>query len=157
MQLGLTGLILPLIKLSQGQVSVQVSELVNQTTTMLNGQPAEPMVFPQTIAFNAIPHIDTFQDNGYTREEMKMVWETQKILNDQTIKVNPTAVRVPVLYGHSEAVHIETNSKISIADVRQLLVAAPGVTVIDDPKTEQYPTALSDASWTRSSICWTDP
>ncbi len=123
-----------------------VSELVNQTTTMLNGQPAEPMVFPQTIAFNAIPHIDTFQDNGYTREEMKMVWETQKILNDQTIKVNPTAVRVPVLYGHSEAVHIETNSKISIADVRQLLVAAPGVTVIDDPKTEQYPTALSDAS-----------
>lgn len=123
-----------------------VSELVEQTTAMLNGNTRDPDVFPQTIAFNAIPHIDTFQDNGYTREEMKMVWETQKILGDSDIKVNPTAVRVPVLYGHSEAVHIETKQKITATTARELLSVAPGVTVIDDPTQLDYPTALNDAA-----------
>ena len=82
---------------------------------MLNFQEVEPEVYPVQIAFNVIPHIDDFQDNGYTREEMKLVWETRKILGDDSIEVNPTVVRVPVFYGHSEAVHIETREKISAA------------------------------------------
>ena len=87
-----------------------IEELAAQTARLLNGQPAESKVYPKQIAFNALPHIDTFQENGYTREEMKMVWETQKIFEDETISVNPTCVRIPVFHGHSEAVHIETKS-----------------------------------------------
>jgi len=84
-----------------------IEELAGETAALLNGQPIEPKVYPKQIAFNALPQIDTFQDNGYTREEMKMVWETRKILGDADIEVNPTCVRIPVFYGHSEAVHIE--------------------------------------------------
>jgi len=98
------------------------------------------------IAFNVVPHIDDFQPNGYTREEMKMVWETRKILGDDSIRVNPTAVRVPVYYGHSEAIHIETRVKISAAAVRDLLSRAPGVIVLDEPRLGGYPTAVTEAA-----------
>ena len=93
-----------------------------------------------------MPQIDVFQDNGYTKEEMKMFWETQKILGDNTIRVNATAVRVPVFFGHSEAVHIETRAKISADAARQLLAKAPGVTVMDDRVPGGYPTAATEAA-----------
>ncbi|HSR63104.1 MAG TPA: aspartate-semialdehyde dehydrogenase, partial [Gammaproteobacteria bacterium] len=95
-----------------------IEELEQQTAALLNGKPISCEVYPKQIAFNALPHIDDFQDNGYTKEEMKMVWETHKIMEDESILVNPTAVRVPVFYGHSEAVHIETRDKLSVEDAR---------------------------------------
>ena len=125
-----------------------IEELAGQTARLLNGQEIECKVYPKQIAFNALPHIDTFQDNGYTREEMKMVWETQKILGDDDIAVNPTAVRIPAFFGHSEAVHIETKAKISAAEVRELLQKAPGVTLLDGTGEGEYPTAVTDASGT---------
>jgi aspartate-semialdehyde dehydrogenase len=123
-----------------------IEELAGQTARLLNGQPVETKVYPRQIAFNALPHIDSFQDNGYTREEMKMVWETQKIFADASIAVNPTCVRVPVFHGHAEAVHIETRDKLSAADARALLEAAPGVTVIDAHEDGGYATQVSDAA-----------
>lgn len=129
-----------------GSGTSAVQELVTQTSSLLNGIPVEHKVYPQEIAFNVLPHIDTFQDNGYTREEMKMVWETRKLLGDETIQVNPTAVRVPVIYGHSEAVHIETREKITAKEATALLKKAPGVQVIDDAKKEIYPTPRMHAS-----------
>ena len=122
-----------------------VSELISQVGELLNGRPVKPSVYPQQIAFNVLPHIDVFEDNGYTREEMKMVWETRKILEDDSIMVNPTAVRVPVLYGHSEAIHLELKSPLSAADARKLLSKAPGVKVIDDPSKLKYPTPIQHA------------
>ena len=122
-----------------------VRELVEQLGGLLNGQPANISVYPQQIAFNVLPHIDVFLDNGYTKEEMKMVWETQKIFEDDTILVDPTTVRVPVLYGHSEAVHVELNAPLSAADARDLLANAPGVKVIDDIENQEYPTAFTHA------------
>ncbi|MDT8452996.1 MAG: aspartate-semialdehyde dehydrogenase [Gammaproteobacteria bacterium] len=121
-----------------------ISELASQTAALLNGQPAKCEVYPKQIAFNALPQIDVFMDNGYTKEEMKMVWETRKIFEDETIMVNPTAVRVPVFYGHSEALHIETRDKISVARVFELLSAADGVTVLDEHKDGGYPTAVTE-------------
>ena len=109
-----------------------IEELAGQTAKLLNGKPTEPGKMPAQIAFNAIPQIDTFQDNGYTREEMKMAWETCKILQDDSIAVNATCVRIPVFYGHSEAVHIETREPISVEDARRLLAKAPGVTLMED-------------------------
>ena len=123
-----------------------IEELASQATLMLNGKPAEPKVYPVPIAFNVLPHIDEFQENAYTKEEMKMVWETRKILGDDTIKVNPTAVRVPVFYGHSEAVHLETRDKITADAARTLLAAAPGVEVVDEPRAGGYPTALTHSA-----------
>jgi aspartate-semialdehyde dehydrogenase len=123
-----------------------VRELAGQTANLLNAQPVDCNVMPVQIAFNAIPHIDHFQDNGYTKEEMKMVWETQKILEDDNILVNPTCVRVPVFYGHSEAVNIETATKISAAQVRKLLRRAPGITILDKPANGGYPTAVGHAT-----------
>lgn len=122
-----------------------IDELADQTARLLNGKPAEPTVYPKQIAFNVLPQIDVFLDNGYTKEEMKMVWETRKILGDESIQVNPTAVRVPVFYGHSEAVHIETRDKISAADATALLAKAPGVVVVDDRVPGGYPTAATEA------------
>ena len=122
-----------------------VTELITQMSELLNGRPVKPSVYPQQIAFNVLPHIDTFQDNGYTREEMKMVWETQKILEDDAILVNPTAVRVPVLYGHSEAIHLELKAPLEASRARELLRKAPGVRVVDNPAKLQYPTPLQDA------------
>jgi aspartate-semialdehyde dehydrogenase len=123
-----------------------ITELVRQTTSLLNMQPIITNVYPKQIAFNVLPQIDVFMDNGYTKEEMKMVWETQKILGDDSILVNATAVRVPVFYGHSEAVHIETCKKIDAATVRALLEQAPGVTVMDERNDGGYPTAVTESS-----------
>ncbi len=129
-----------------GKGKKAIEELEQQTIALFNGKPALPMVHPRQMAFNVLPQIDVFQENGYTREEMKMVWETQKILDDDAIRVNPTCVRVPVFYGHSEAVHIETKEKISAAEVRTLLDGFPGVVVIDEREDGGYPTAVTEAS-----------
>ncbi len=125
-----------------------ISELELQTAALLNGKKIECNTYPKQIAFNVLPQIDTFQDNGYTKEEMKMVWETRKILEDNSIQVNPTAVRVPVFYGHSEAVHIETRAKITAEQARKLLQSAPGVVVLDEHKNGGYPTAVTEGSGT---------
>ncbi len=123
-----------------------IEELAAQTAALLNGKPVESAVYPRQIAFNVLPEIDVFQDNGYTKEEMKIVWETKKILEDDAILINPTAVRVPVFYGHSEAVHIETGNKITAEEARALLKRAPGVKVMDGRKPGGYPTAVTDAA-----------
>jgi aspartate-semialdehyde dehydrogenase len=123
-----------------------IEELARQTAQALNGVEIERKVYPRQIAFNVLPHIDVFMDNGYTKEEMKMVWETRKIMGDESIQVNATAVRVPVFYGHSEAVHIETREKISAAQARALLEKAPGVVVMDERKDGGYPTAVTEAA-----------
>lgn len=124
-----------------------VEELATQSAALLSGRPIDPAkAIPKQIAFNCVPQIDKFQDNGYTKEEMKMSWETRKILEDPSIRVNATAVRVPVFFGHSEAVHIETRRKISAADARALLQRAPGVTVLDQHIAGGYPTAVTEAA-----------
>ncbi|WP_395376391.1 aspartate-semialdehyde dehydrogenase [Marinicella sp. W31] len=123
-----------------------IEELSQQTASLLNFKPLKKDVFSEQIAFNVIPQIDQFQDNGYTREEMKMVWETQKILDDRTIQVNPTCVRVPVFYGHAEAVHIETKEKITAQQVTELLKQAKGVKVLDDPSQMTYPSPAVNAA-----------
>ena len=127
-----------------GRGAVEV--LVRQTSLLLNGRPVETDGDAKQIAFNAVPHIDAFEDNRYTREEMKMVWETQKIFADEAIRVNPTAVRIPVFFGHSEAVHIETARKISAEEVCRLLQSAPGVELVDGVEMGAYPTAVTEAS-----------
>lgn len=123
-----------------------IEELFEQTRAIFNQKEVSAEVYPKQIAFNVLPHIDAFQDNGYTREEMKMVWETQKIMEDETIKVNPTTVRVPVFYGHSEAVHIETRQKLSAAQATEVLRQAPGIVVMDERKAGGYPTPALDAA-----------
>ena len=123
-----------------------VRELAGQTANLLNAKPIESTVAPVQIAFNAIPQIDAFQENGFTKEEMKMVWETRKILEDEHIGVNPTCVRIPVFYGHSEAVHIETRAPITVAEVRALLAEAPGVVLHDEAAPGGYPTAVLDGA-----------
>lgn len=123
-----------------------IEELASQTARLLNGQPIELDVYPRQIAFNALPQIGDFQENGYTLEEMKMVWETRKIFEDEDIQVNPTCVRIPVFYGHSEAVHIETGDRITGAEARQLLRDAAGVVLIDEATEGGYPTAVSDSA-----------
>ena len=123
-----------------------IEELAQQTAALLNGKPIETRVYPKQIAFNALPHIDIFMENGYTKEEMKMVWETRKILEDDTIQVNATTVRIPVFYGHSEAVHIETRAKLTADAARELLQTADGVEVIDERTNGGYPTAVTEAS-----------
>ncbi len=119
-----------------------IEELAQQTATMLNGQEPSVEVMPHKIAFNLIPQIDQFEENGYTREEMKMVWETQKILADPSIKVNPTAVRVPVFYGHSEALHIETKEPVDLEQLLSLLSSTPGICLMQN----DYPTPVTHAA-----------
>ena len=123
-----------------------IAELTMQTEHVLAGQSVECQVYPKQIAFNVLPHIDVFLENGYTKEEMKMVWETHKIMGDDKILVNPTAVRVPVFYSHSEAVHIETKEKITAEKVCELLRNAPGITVLDDRNDGGYPTAVTESA-----------
>lgn len=122
-----------------------IEELAKQTANILNLKPVETNVYPKQIAFNCIPQIDVFQDNGYTKEEMKMVWETKKIMGDDAILVNPTAVRVPVFYGHSEAVHIETKEKITAEQAKELFGKADGIVLVDEHVDGGYPTAVTDA------------
>lgn len=123
-----------------------LAELAEQAGQLLNGISVTPKTFPLQIGFNLIPHIDEFLDNGYTKEEMKLVTETQKILSDPTILVNPTAVRVPVFFGHSEAVHLETKKPMTANEARKLLQKAPGVTVVDAAKAKGYPTPVTHAA-----------
>ncbi|HRP73825.1 MAG TPA: aspartate-semialdehyde dehydrogenase, partial [Luteimonas sp.] len=123
-----------------------MEELGRQTAQLLGFQEIDPQKFPVQIAFNLIPHIDSFLDNGFTKEEMKLVWETRKILGDESIQVNPTAVRVPVFYGHSEAVAIETRDKVTPEAARELLAASPGVEVVDERAPGGYPTPVTHAS-----------
>ncbi|TWT23238.1 aspartate-semialdehyde dehydrogenase [Luteimonas marina] len=123
-----------------------LEELGRQTGALLAFQDADPQRFPVQIAFNLIPHIDDFLDNGFTKEEMKLVWETRKILGDDGIQVNPTAVRVPVFYGHSEAVAIETREKVTPEAARELLAASPGIEVVDEHRAGGYPTPVTHAS-----------
>jgi aspartate-semialdehyde dehydrogenase len=122
-----------------------IDELFDQTRAMLNFLDYEKNVYPHRIAFNCLPHIDKFTDNGYTKEEMKMVNETRKILEDDTIGVTATTVRVPVFYGHSESVNVETREHVSAAEVKALLQEAPGVKVIDEPENNLYPLAIDAA------------
>jgi aspartate-semialdehyde dehydrogenase len=123
-----------------------LEELGRQTAALLNFNDVEAKVYPVQIAFNVIPHGGDFTDNGYTMEEMKIVWETRKILEDESIQVNPTSVRVPVFFGHSEAVHIETKKKITAAEARSLLEKAAGVVVVDERKAGGYPTPVTHAA-----------
>ena len=129
-----------------GSGKAAVSELAKQTAELLNGRDAECAVYPRQIAFNAIPHIDSFLDNGYTKEEMKMNWETRKILDDEEIMLSATCVRIPVFYGHSEAVQVETREPISEARARELLAEAKGVVVMDKREDGGYPTAVHEAT-----------
>ena len=123
-----------------------IEELEQQATSMLQGEKLPSECFPDTIGFNVIPHIDEFQSNGFTREEMKIVWETHKILDDPDINVSATAVRVPVFYGHSEAVFLSTRKYIGTSEARNLLSEAEGVVVIDEAKAGGYPTPVTQAS-----------
>ena len=123
-----------------------VNELAKQTAELLNGRDAECDVYPRQIAFNVLPHIDIFMDNGYTKEEMKMCWETQKIFGDENIAVSATCVRVPVFFGHSEAIQIETSDYIDEKQARSLLEKAEGVTVIDERRDGGYPTAVHESA-----------
>jgi aspartate-semialdehyde dehydrogenase len=124
-----------------------VEELAEQSVQLLSGKgPVTARVVAKQIAFNCVPQIDKFEDNGYTKEEMKMVWETRKILEDPNIRVNATAVRVPVFYGHSAAVHLETRTKITAEEARALLLKAPGVEVMDERRPGGYPTAATEAA-----------
>jgi aspartate-semialdehyde dehydrogenase len=125
-----------------------MDELTNQTKALERGEPVVAKVIAKQIAFNCVPQIDVFLDNGYTKEEMKMFWETQKILEDKSIRVNATAVRVGVYIGHSEAVHIETRRKLSAAQAREILSRAPGVVVMDDRQPGGYPTPVTEGAGT---------
>lgn len=128
-----------------GRLSMEL--LTTQSRSLLNGGEVPPQTNREKpVAFNAVPKIDRLMDNGYTKEEMKMVWETRKILEDPDILVNPTCVRVPVYLGHSEALHIETREKLTVDEVRDLLDAAPGVVVVDGEKPGDYPTAATEAA-----------
>ena len=129
-----------------GSGTTAVNELAKQTAELLNGREAECDVYPKQIAFNVLPHIDVFMDNGYTREEMKMCWETQKIFGDENIDVSATCVRVPVFFGHSEAIQIETSEHIDEKQARGLLEKAEGVTVIDERRDGGYPTAVHESA-----------
>ena len=119
-----------------------IDELLSQTKAILNSQEIPRKIYPHQIAFNCLPHIDAFLENGYTKEEMKMVNETRKIMEDPTIAVTATTVRVPVLYSHSESVNIETEKKITVQEVKDLLAKAPGVKVVDNPAMSEYPLAI---------------
>lgn len=128
-----------------GSGQAAVDELRVQTGELLNGRPADNEIYPHQIAFNCLPHIDTFLENGYTKEEMKMVNETRKILGDQEIRVSATTVRVPVFYGHSESVNVETETKIGAGQARELFSAFPGLEVVDDPAEALYPMPVDAA------------
>jgi aspartate-semialdehyde dehydrogenase len=127
-----------------GSGKAAIDELAHQTAALLSGKEVKTEAFSRQIAFNVIPQIDVFMDNDYTKEEMKMVWETQKIMGDDTILVNATAVRVPVFYGHGEAIHLETRTPIDAEDVKDLLANAPGIVL--HREREEFPTQVSSAS-----------
>jgi aspartate-semialdehyde dehydrogenase len=122
-----------------------IEELANQTVAIFNQNEIEKKVYPHQIAFNCLPHIDVFLENGYTKEEMKMVNETKKIMGDNSIEVTATTVRVPVFYGHSESVNIETEQKVTADEVKEMMKQAPGIVLIDNPENNEYPLAINAA------------
>ncbi|MDQ0059718.1 aspartate-semialdehyde dehydrogenase [Paenibacillus harenae] len=149
---GIARIIVSTYQAVSGAGSRAIDEMLRQTRASLQGDPVNPDILPvgtlpvkHQIAFNAIPQIDKFQDNGYTLEEMKMVRETKKILGDESIEVTATCVRIPVVYGHSESVYVEFKNNYDLEDVKQLLEDAPGVTLVDDPANQQYPLATDAA------------
>jgi aspartate-semialdehyde dehydrogenase len=147
---GLEKIIVSTYQAVSGAGQQAILELEEQSAQLLKGEPVEPRILPvrsaekhYQIAFNAIPQIDVFQDNGFTVEEMKMIRETQKIFHQPDLPVTATCVRIPVYYGHSEAVYVELGSEFSLDDVRQLLADAPGVVLVDEPENQQYPMAVT--------------
>lgn len=153
-QVGITRINVATYQSVSGTGRAAISELIEQTSSLLNGRPVTPEVYPRQIAFNVLPHCGHFSENGYTQEEMKMVLETQKIMEDENIKVNPTTVRVPVIYGHSEVINLETRQKITADEAREILRSAPGIILMDDledPKDQnsrQYPTPIPECAGT---------
>ena len=119
-----------------------IEELRLQSRNILDGKPVQKSVYPHQIAFNCLPHIDVFLENGYTKEEMKMVDETHKILGDRSIEVSPTAVRVPVFYSHSESISVETELPMKVEEIKDLLSSSPGISLIDNPEKNEYPLAI---------------
>jgi len=119
-----------------------IEELRLQSRNILDGKPVQKSVYPHQIAFNCLPHIDVFLENGYTKEEMKMVDETHKILDDRSIEVSPTAVRVPVFYSHSESISVETELPMKVEEIKDLLSSSPGISLIDNPEKNEYPLAI---------------
>jgi len=144
-KVGLKRIVVSTYQAVSGSGAKAIEELKNQVKAYAAGAPLEHKVYPHQIAFNCLPHIDVFLENGYTKEEMKMVNETHKIFEDDSIGVTATTVRVPVIYGHSESVNIETREKISAAQVKELLSDAPGVKLVDDPANNRYPMAVEAA------------
>ncbi|HSM75011.1 MAG TPA: aspartate-semialdehyde dehydrogenase [Desulfobacterales bacterium] len=142
---GIKRLVIATYQAVSGTGKKAIDELSDQTRALFNSMEVQKKVYPHQIAFNCLPHIDVFYDNGYTKEEMKMVNETRKILEDDTIAITATTVRVPVFFAHSEAINVETRKPVAAADVRTLLASAPGVKVVDDPKQNLYPLAIEAA------------
>ena len=144
-KVGIKRLVISTYQAVSGSGATAIEELKNQVMAYAGGNELVHQVYPHQIAFNCLPHIDSFLDNGYTKEEMKMVNETRKIFEDTTIGVTATTVRVPVVYGHSESVNIETREKITAAEVKVLMKDAPGVLLVDNPEDCQYPLAIDCA------------
>ncbi|MFD0616770.1 aspartate-semialdehyde dehydrogenase [Paenibacillus sp. GCM10027629] len=149
---GISRIIVSTYQAVSGAGARAIDEMVRQSSEVLAGRDVEPQILPvgalpvkHQIAFNVIPQIDKFQDNGYTLEEMKMVRETKKIMDDESIEVTATCVRVPVVYGHSESVYVELKNEYELEDVRKLMENAPGITLVDDPANQQYPLATEAA------------
>ncbi len=144
-RVGIRRIVVSTYQAVSGTGAKAIDELDEQVKAYAAGKPLAKSVYPHQIAFNCLPHIDSFLDNGYTKEEMKMVNETRKIFEDAAIGVTATAVRVPVFYGHSESVNIETEKKITAGEVKEILAAAPGIKVVDEPSLSIYPLALDCA------------
>ena len=128
-----------------GTGTAALQEMQEQSSLILNDEPVTPSAYPHQIAFNVLPHIEPFQENGYTREEMKMVYETRKILHDDSLMVSATCVRVPVAVSHSESIHIEFDRPITPHEVREILSTEPGVRIVDDPFSDVYPMPIDAA------------
>ncbi len=141
-KVGIKRLVIATYQAVSGTGKKAIDELEEQSKEVLAGKEAQKEVYPEQIAFNALPHIDVFFDNLYTKEEMKLVNETKKILSDDSLKITSTAVRIPVFTGHAEAVNIETEEKITVEETRKLLSDFSGVEVVDQPKDLKYPTQL---------------
>jgi aspartate-semialdehyde dehydrogenase len=144
-QCGIRRIVVSTYQAVSGTGQKAIVELLNQTRAFLSDQNIESSVYPHRIAFNCLPQIDVFLDNGYTKEEMKMVHETHKILEDKTIGVTATTIRVPVIYGHSESINIETRNPVTPEKIREILMRAPGVRVVDDPSQRSYPMPIDAA------------
>lgn len=144
-RVGIKRIVVSTYQAVSGSGALAIAELESQVRDWAAGKGITHSVYPHQIAFNCLPHIDSFLENGYTREEMKMVNETHKIFEDDNIAVSPTAVRVPVIYGHSESINIETREKISAAEVKELIRQAPGAMLVDDPENMVYPLAVDCA------------